>query len=189
MDVAKASERLLKLAVSIIQFPRKQGAGVPCRPEVLNQVAHRAIQPYIYIYISIHIDRLFLSLYSQMSFPNHFLSLRKLWKRSSNPSPNEPVSSCSLLSPRATYFPSTRARAKHYRTCVLLPAKGSYQNRSSSEELLSLGPIFANSASFPSFARGRGHIFLPTPLSVSLNTPSLLQIPLPIKRIDTGGTL
>lgn len=49
MDVAKASERLLKLAVSIIQFPRKQGTGVPCRPEVLNQVAHRAIQPYIYI--------------------------------------------------------------------------------------------------------------------------------------------
>lgn len=162
MDVAKASERLLKLAVSIIQFPRKQGTGVPCRPEVLNQVAHRAIQPYIYIYISIHIDRLFLSLYPQMSFPNHFLSLRKLWKRSSNPSPNEPVSSCSLLSPRATYFPSTRARAKHYRTCVLLPAKGSYQNRSSSEELLSLGPIFANSASFPPSLRAWEGAYLPS---------------------------
>lgn len=64
MDVAKASERLLKLAVSIIQFPRKQGAGVPCRPEVLNQVAHRAIQPYIYL--NTHRSIIFITLFTNV---------------------------------------------------------------------------------------------------------------------------
>lgn len=150
MDVAKASERLLKLAVSIIRFPRKQGTGVPCRPEVLNQCW--LIEPALNLPIlrnqSIVLITLSTNIYLSR-FPNHFSRFSNCGNDRTYPQ-TIPflVSSCSFLS---RILPRHGRRERN----IIAPVFSSQprdptQNRSSSEELLSPGPIFANSA-FPSF--------------------------------------
>lgn len=164
---------------------------LPTGSTYLKWLIEPALNLYLYYvpYVSIHIDPFYFPSFYSFQYLSSFLSFHKL-RKWSNPSPKGARVPLVPLVPvgkssRATYLPT---RAKHYRTCALLPAEGGILPESFviRRALKPRANICEFSLSFPSLARssggGRGSrrsIFLPTPLSVSLNTPSLLQIPLP----------